>query len=1092
LNSRQSEPRRVIWLEWGVLLAMVALATFLRYWRLEQAPPGFNSDEAVGAMGGLTSLREGLKYSYEGQGGGGALGFYFVAASFYLFGPSIAAARGVAAWAGVVTIFANYWAVREMFRSIELNQARWLAGLSTLGLAVSLWHLQASRIVFAAIGVPFLMLPSVYFLWLGLNKAPLLATVQGRTGGGEPPPPTPPFGRPKRREGESPLPVSGRGRGWGQRWPFIVSGIFLGGLMYIYLSGVFAPPFYAAFLIAQWLIIKFWQKASEAPRFNKNLQSPISNLKSLVPPKAYLTSQFWHLLATGLTTALLLLPVVYVLLARPELEPGTTRAGQAIFLNPRINQGDPWGLLWRSIVGNFGAYGVSLAWFTGQPPRLTLPTPIALGVFLGFLIALWRGLRGQAAYLFTLLWFVIMLLPSILSPDVIPHNLRTIGATTPVYVFVAIFIVWLFETLWAGGRRWLQPGLGQNRFNWLARGLTLALALALTWTFWQVSAQSLYHYFYVYPETNDAKAAYHVYAIKMAEEINREPSTDVAFILPRNTAAGDVFRNFTTDFLTELEQPPAAHYWVIDNEETLVADLTAATAKHPILRVVKWKTSKHTGADPKQVIPYYLEKYGHYDHSDTFEYFNIDTYLLETAAPDFGATEKLKPVMFDFGEQLRLTGYALGDAGDVAHVTDPQAHSNDLLWLRLAWQKTADHPENLKVSARIYTEAGQLVSQIDKLLLNNIYQVGSAKWPANAQETTYFLIPIPPATPPGSYLLRLAVYGEKSLARLPVNAPPSFEERGQGGVFTLANFSVMPTQKPVDPAKLPLVLPLRQELLPGLTLVGFETLPGATVRSGDQVGASLIWLAGDTPLSDNLAMSLSVKPAEGDGEWPLSEPVGLAGDYPTSRWQPGELWRGWLTARIPPSLEPGLYKLCLRLTAADKPETEVEVLPIGDFQVEGWPRIFDPPQPQIEIGANFNGHATLIGLDITNPKSKIENLKSGDTLTIRLYWRAESEFDQNYTAFIHLIGPDGLLYGQVDQSPGAGAFPTTGWLPGEYIADAYTIPIDAKAPPGDYQIEIGLYNPNTGQRLPVINLDCQSDPCGPNDDKVLLPGLIVK
>ncbi len=87
--------------------------------------------------------------------------------------------------------------------------------------------------------------------------------------------------------------------------------------------------------------------------------------------------------------------------------------------------------------------------------------------------------------------------------------------------------------------------------------------------------------------------------------------------------------------------------------------------------------------------------------------------------------------------------------------------------------------------------------------------------------------------------------------------------------------------------------------------------------------------------------------------------------------------------------------------------------------------------------------------------SEIENLKSGDTLTAQLYWRAETEFDQNYTAFIHLIGPDGSLYGQVDQSPGAGAFPTTGWLPGEYITDAYTIPIDAKAPPGDYQIEIG-------------------------------------
>lgn len=1060
MSSSQTEPRWTHWLEWTVLIALVALAAFLRYWRLEEVPPGFNSDEAVGAMGGLTTLREGLRYSYEGQGGGGALGFYFVAASFYLFGPSIAAARGIAAWAGVVSVFANYWAVREVFRLEGLTRARILAGLATLGLALSLWHIQASRVVFAGIGVPFLMLPSVYFLWVGLNKAPLS--------------------------------LRGRGWGWGQLWPFVASGIFLGALMYIYLSGVFAPPFYAAFFIAQWLVVKFWQKLPQISFLNLNLKSTpvrraVENLKSLLPPEAYLTSRFWSLFATGLTTALLLLPIVYVLLTRPELEPGTTRAGQAIFLNPQINQGDPWGLLWRSIVGNFGAYGVSLGWLIGQPPQLTLPTPIALSVFLGFLVTLWRGLRGRAAYLFILLWFVVMLLPSILSPDVIPHNLRTIGATTPVYVFAAIFVIWLFETLRAAGQRWLKPALRQGQFNWLMRGLASALVLVLAWNFWQASAQSLYQYFYVFPKTNDAQAAYHVYAVKMAEEINREPRADVAFILPRNTAAGDIARNFTTDFLTDLAQPPAAHYWVVDNEAILPADLTAAAAGHSILRVVKWKTSKHTGADPKQVIPYYLEKFGHYDHTDTFEFFDIDTYVLETTAPDFSAAEKLKPAVVDFSRQLRLTGYALGDADDVAHVTDSQARSNGLLWLRLAWQKTAEQPENLKVSAQIYTEAGQLVTQIDKLLQSNILQVGSAKWPLEAQENTYFLIPIPPATPPGSYSLHLAVYGEESQARLTA----AQAEAVKGGLVALAQFKVVPALKPADPADLKLTLPIKQELLPGLTLLGFETLPGKTVRSGDQVGASLIWKNGNTSLADNLDMSLSA--ATGAGEWPLSEPVGLAGGYPSNHWQPGEVLRGWLSARIPPALEPGAYQLKLRLTPADKPDSEIETLSIGDFQVEGWPRNFSPPRPQMKIGADFDGQTTLVGLDINNPKSApkgaVENLKSGDTLTIQLYWRAEAEFDRNYTAFVHLIGPDGLLYGQVDQTPGAGAFPTTGWLPGEYIADAYTIPIASTAPPGDYHIEIGLYDPDTGQRLPVSGPDCPAEPC---DNKVLLPGLTVK
>jgi 4-amino-4-deoxy-L-arabinose transferase-like glycosyltransferase len=1022
--ANQTEPRWIILIEWLALIAIVALAAHLRYWRIEEVPPGFNSDEAVGAMGALTTLREGFRYSYEGQGGGGALGFYFAAASFYLFGPSIAAIRGVAAWAGVMSIFFNYWAIRELFRSTGLNRARWLAGLATLGLAVSLWHISASRIAFAGIGVPFLMLPSVYFLWRGLNS------------------PNQPLQNRK------------------SLVAFIASGIFLGALMYIYLSVIFAPPFYALFFIAQWLIVKLVKRFNGKPD----------------PPTAYLTSHFWGLAAAALTAALLLLPMLYVLLFRPELEPGTTRASQAIFTNPQINQGDPWGLLWRSFTGNFSAYGISPSWFIGQPPRLSLmPVPVGLVIFLGFLITLWHSLRGKATYLFILLWFCVMLLPSILSPDLIPHNLRTIGATTPTFVFAAIFIIWLFEGLCVLGRRWLQPALGSTNFIWPARGLGLALAVALIWILGRATSITLYSYFYIFPETNDAKAAYHVYAVEMAEVINQEPSAEVAFVLPRNTAAGDVFRNFTTDFLTELAQPPADHYWVIDDERTLAADLTAAAAQHSTIRLVQWKTSKHTGADPKEAIPYYLEKYGHYAGSDSYEYFDVHTYQLDAPAPDFNLTETLLPANAAFGQQLRLTGYALGDAGQPQAVNTPQAGSNDLLWLRLAWHKTAEHAENLKVSALIYTEDGQLVTQVDKLLISNILQVGSAAWPVGAQEETYFLIHIPPATPAGSYHLQLAVYGADSLARLPVNASTGeTNQAGSGsGLLPLAEFKINPAQIPVHPDKLELALPVKQPLLPGLNLVGFETLPGETVRSGQEVGASLIWQAGESPPSGDLSMALIAKPKEGKESWPLTEPVGLAGTgYPSSTWQPGELLRGWLKARIPPAFEPGIYELSLRLALAADPQQEVLLLPIGDFEVEGWPRNFDPPQPQLEIGATYGDKAVLVGLD-----ADLKPLAPGAVLPARLYWQAAAEFDQNYTVFVQLIGPDGRLYGQVDQTPGAGAFPTTGWLTGEYIVDEYTVPLAADAPPGDYQVAIGLYNPDTGQRLPVQGGNCQPDVC---------------
>ncbi|RME72828.1 MAG: hypothetical protein D6784_12875 [Chloroflexi bacterium] len=1028
--NKLANHRRILWLEWGLLILILAVATWLRYWRIEEVPPGFNSDEAVGAMGALTTLREGIRYSYEGQGGGGSLGFYFAALFFYLFGPSIATIRGLAAWAGLVSIFAHYWAVREMFRPLGLPRARWLAGLSTLGLTLSHWHISSSRIAFAGIGVPFLMMPSVYFLWLGLNRLP------------------------------DDRPVELRLR-W--LWPFLLSGLFLGSLMYIYLSGVFAPPLYAAFFIAQWLVVWLTRRRRVEP----------------VPPYAYLTRRFWFLAATALVAALLLIPMAYILLTRPELEPGTTRVSQAIFLNPQINNGDPWGLLWRSIVGNFAAYGISPLWLIGRTPRLAIPAAVGLATFLGFLIAFWQGVvRARAAYLFIWLWVPVMLLPSILAPDAIPHNLRALGASPGVYTLAAIFVVWLYEQLWQIGRRWLAPRLSPRRWRQTAAAGAVALALLLAWPYAQGVYARLYYYFYIFPTTNDAEAAYHVYAVKMAEVINQEPRGDAAFLLLRNTAAGEVYPNFTTNFLTELAQPPAAHYWLVDDERTLAADLTTAAAEHRLMRVVHWKTSKHTGADPKEVVPYYLEKFGHFVQTDRFKYFDIDTYMLDTPAPDFQAAESLTPVAVDFGSALRLTGYALGDAGDPAHVTDSQAASGDLLWLRLAWQKLADYPENLKVSALLYTPDGQLVGQMDKLLLNNIWQVGTTRWETGIEEYAYFLFPIPPATPPGDYRLKLAVYGADSLARLPVASP----EAEPGNLLPLAGVTVIPARQPVDPSDLPLALPLNRTLAPGLTLVGFETLPGETIRSGDRVGASLIWQAGDPPPEADWQMQLVVD--NGGAGQPVSEPVGLAGSLPSSQWRPGDVLRGWLMARVPPALNPGQYALSLHLTASTG---QTVSLPLGEFQVTGWPRVFDPPQPRITLSADFAGQTVLVGLDL-----EARQVAPGGILPVRLYWQAAAEFEQDYTAFVHLVGPDGRLYGQVDQTPGAGAYPTTGWLPGEYITDAYEIPVSSDAPAGAYRLEIGMYSPATGERLPVTPPDCQTQSCAYSDNRVLVDGVEVR
>ncbi|MCB9446522.1 MAG: glycosyltransferase family 39 protein [Ardenticatenaceae bacterium] len=82
---------------------------------------------------------------------------------------------------------------------------------------------------------------------------------------------------------------------------------------------------------------------------------------------------------------------------------------------------------------------------------------------------------------------------------------------------------------------------------------------------------------------------------------------------------------------------------------------------------------------------------------------------------------------------------------------------------------------------------------------------------------------------------------------------------------------------------------------------------------------------------------------------------------------------------------------------------------------------------------------------------------------------------------VYNINSDNFLWGQQDNEPVNNSRPTTTWRSGEVIVDSYAIPVDAQAPPGTYQIEIGLYDPATGARLPLLN----------GGDNILLTSVLV-
>ena len=76
---------------------------------------------------------------------------------------------------------------------------------------------------------------------------------------------------------------------------------------------------------------------------------------------------------------------------------------------------------------------------------------------------------------------------------------------------------------------------------------------------------------------------------------------------------------------------------------------------------------------------------------------------------------------------------------------------------------------------------------------------------------------------------------------------------------------------------------------------------------------------------------------------------------------------------------------------------------------------------------------------------------------------------RSYAVFAHLLDAQNRIAAQHDGLPAGWTRPTTGWLPGEVIADVHELALDANLPPGVYTLEVGLYNPETKVRLPVLD-----------------------
>ena len=118
---------------------------------------------------------------------------------------------------------------------------------------------------------------------------------------------------------------------------------------------------------------------------------------------------------------------------------------------------------------------------------------------------------------------------------------------------------------------------------------------------------------------------------------------------------------------------------------------------------------------------------------------------------------------------------------------------------------------------------------------------------------------------------------------------------------------------------------------------------------------------------------------------------------------------------------------------------------------------------------------------LANARLDRDTLQPNESIKVDLTWRGLKTWSDNYTAFVHLVGPDGKVHGQVDQWPVQGTLPTSSWTAGQVVDDPYVITLPADAPRGKYQVEVGWYLLSTLRRLNVL------DSAGrPSDDHVIV------
>lgn len=214
----------------------------------------------------------------------------------------------------------------------------------------------------------------------------------------------------------------------------------------------------------------------------------------------------------------------------------------------------------------------------------------------------------------------------------------------------------------------------------------------------------------------------------------------------------------------------------------------------------------------------------------------------------------------------------------------------------------------------------------------------------------------------------------------------------------------------------------------------------------------------------------------------------------TNLYQPGEVIVERFDFALPHALAAGTYPVTVRLQQLVEDMDAGVALSLGDLTVTEAPNV---PRTA-DLLANFRQRVGLAsatardGLDRrVAPWDEPLYAAPGDVIDVTLEWRSLAPAEESYTVFVHLIDLANRPILSLDYTPLGGASPThlwfPKWVPGQQMLDPYRMQLPADLPPGQYLIEVGLYE-MTGRRRLLMS-DAAGNHVG---DRYILGSVIVE